>query len=588
MSAGTLPIFSIRTKLLVFVASILLVPGAIGGAIAISSSRAALARLVGRQLTGETRNAADRLATVLRSHRENLASYARQDVMREIRIGDLDKRISSFLTSVRAGCASCLDLVALDRTGRVVAASDAARIGTRIDRIPAEGRAGGAIAGPFASSYERPILQFFHVIPDPDAPTEALGTLVALVDWDGATETLAGVPDNLAGAGVNADVLVLDAAARVIGGAPRQNGTWRRGDVVAFALGASADDARIAPDAGVIYGTRTLPDDLPRWTILVTAPLAEAFAPVTHMARLLAGVLSATLLGALLVAVVAARRATRPLTELTAAAHQMGRGATIPFLPVRTGDEIGTLTAAFNRMAEDLSRAEHRLVEAAKFAFVGELAAGVAHEVRTPLGVLRSSTQLLARSLVDLDDESRELLQIMRDEVDRVERVVSGLLDLGRPHALRLEIAPLGAIVLRAADFVEAQARAAGIAIRRHPITPDPSGRCDPELVYQVALNLLVNAVQMLTRDHAIDVVILPSAASHAGFEVRDDGPGIPVELRARLFEPFVTGREGGCGLGLTFVQRVVLEHHGRVVVEDNPGGGAVFRVELPTAEAET
>src|SRR5205085_806476 len=169
--------------------------------------------------------------------------------------------------------------------------------------------------------------------------------------------------------------------------------------------------------------------------------------------------------------------------------------------------------------------AERRLVEAAKFAFVGELAAGVAHEVRTPLGVLRSATQLLERSLAAPDDEARELLHMLRDEVDRIEHVVSGLLELGRPRTLHIESARLGKIVWRAADFVAVQADAKGIHVRRHPADPDPRVACDPELVYQVALNLLVNAVQILPPGGLVDLTVSAPRDGHAGFEVRDDGP---------------------------------------------------------------
>jgi signal transduction histidine kinase len=254
-------------------------------------------------------------------------------------------------------------------------------------------------------------------------------------------------------------------------------------------------------------------------------------------------------------------------------------------VPVRSRDEIGTLTAAFNRMAADLERAERELVDAAKFSFVGELAAGVAHEVRTPLGVLRSSAQILERSLEVKDDESRELLRLLRDEVDRIERVVSSLLELGRPRKMRTEPSPLGQILFRAADFVAAQARQRHITIRCRAINPDPVILCDPELIYQVALNLLVNAVQILPDGGSIEIGLLPACDGYAGFEVRDDGPGMAEEVRARVFEPFFTRREGGAGLGLTFVQRVVQEHRGRVSVESEIGRGTVFRVNLPVSE---
>jgi signal transduction histidine kinase len=336
----------------------------------------------------------------------------------------------------------------------------------------------------------------------------------------------------------------------------------------------------------MLFGDARLPGDLPPWRIVVAQPLADAFAPVRRAATLLGAALAATLLGALAIALFAARRVTRPLAELTAAAEAVGRGGSPPpTVSPRSRDEVGTLTSAFNRMSVDLRRAERELVDAAKFAFVGELAGGVAHEVRTPLGVLRSSAQLLERSLEAQDEDARELLRILREEVDRIERVVSGLLELGRPRELRLEPSPLGQIVFRAAGFVEVQAREKGVSVGRRPVESDPEALCDPELIYQVALNLLVNAVQIVPDGGSVEIGILPPRAGYAGFEVRDDGPGMTEEVRARIFEPFFTRRDGGAGLGLTFVQRVVQEHRGRVSVESTPGRGTVFRIELPLAE---
>jgi signal transduction histidine kinase len=588
VSAGTLQTFSIRTKLLVFVASLVVILGTIAGVVAVSSGRTALTKVIGRQLAGESRNAADRLASTLRTQRDNLDSFARQDVMREIRIGDLDKRISSFLASLRSGCPICLDFLVFDREDRVVAASHPSAL-DRLDVPLPTATDRPTVEGPLASpAHGRPILRFWAPIPDPDRPAERLGWLLARIDWERASDATLRVRENLLAMGIDADVLVLDADGLVIGGAPRPHGAWRLGARIPFATHPAATvapEGHVDRSAGVLFGAAAMPDGVFPWSVVVAEPLREAFAPVRRMAWVLAAVLAATLLAALAVALAAARRVTRPLATLTAAALAVGRGdGPPPAVVVRTRDEIGTLAAAFNRMAVDLAAAERRLVDAAKFAFVGELAAGVAHEVRTPLGVLRSSTQLLARSYAPPDAESRELLQIMRDEVDRVERVVSGLLELGRPRELRLEAAALGAIVFRAADFVEAQARGAGVALRRHPLDPDPLTWCDPDLVYQVVLNLLVNAIQVLAPGRRVDLVMLPTRDGMAGFEVRDDGPGVPPDLRERIFQPFVTRREGGSGLGLTFVQRVVLEHHGRVTVGDNAGGGAVFRVELPAA----
>lgn len=590
MSAGSIPFFSLRTKLLFFAAALVLIPGGIYGAITLSSSRAALAQVVGRLLVEKAREVADRLTTTLRSERERLESFAAQDVMREIRIADLDKRISSFLASVKRGCPACVDLLVFDQGGQVVAASNPSWIGKAEDVTPGGADKGEMIEGPFrADGTVGALLRFTVPVPDPDTRGATLGRIVALLDWARGTDVVARVRATLVSVGLDADVLILDARGIVIGGAGRLGGSWQPGDPVTLRPAHAEDRAATAyvdPAVDMLVGHAELPADLPSWTIIVAEPLSEAFAPARRMAKLLATALAGTLLVALAAALLAARRVTQPLTELTGVAATVGRGERpVSAVPVRSRDEIGTLTAAFNRMAADLKRAEHELVEAAKFSFVGELAAGVAHEVRTPLGVLRSSSQLLERSLEVKDDESRELLRLLQDEVDRIERVVSALLELGRPRELRLEPSPLGQILFRAVDFVEAQARQRRITLRRRASDPDPVILCDPDLIYQVALNLLVNAVQVLSEGGTIEVVLLPVGDGYAGFEIRDNGPGMTDEVCARIFEPFFTRRQGGTGLGLTFVQRVVQEHRGRVSVESEVGRGTVFRVSLPLAK---
>lgn len=559
--------------------------------ITLSSSRAALARVIGRQLTEEARNGADRLVTMLRSEQERLESFAQQDVMREIRIADFDKRISSFLASVKRGCPACVDLLALDRDGRVVASSHPAWIGKTLAMIPGGPDTGETITGPFrAVGATGVFLRLTALAPDPDAPQAVLGRLVALFDWERETELIVHVRDNLRSVGLDPNILILDANGVVIGGAVRPDGPWQLGDTVSLQLSALKDRTAamgyIDSTVDMLVGHATLPHDLPSWTVIVAEPLADAFAPVRKTAALLVTILAGALLVALVVAVLAARRVTQPLVALTEAAEAVGRGARpASLVAVRSRDEIGTLTSAFNRMAADLTRAERELVDAAKFSFVGELAAGVAHEVRTPLGVMRSSAQLLERSLEVKDDESRELLRLLQDEVDRIERVVSALLELGRPREMRPEPSPLGQILLRAVDFVDVQARQKRIIIHRPPMDLDPVIFCDSELIYQVALNLLVNAIQILPEGGSIEVGLLPAHAGYAGFAVHDNGPGMTDKVRARIFEPFFTRREGGAGLGLTFVQRVVQEHHGRVTVKSALGQGTVFHVTLPVAE---
>jgi signal transduction histidine kinase len=235
-------------------------------------------------------------------------------------------------------------------------------------------------------------------------------------------------------------------------------------------------------------------------------------------------------------------------------------------------------------MAGRLRRAQEDLLTAAKFAFVGEVAAGVAHEVRTPLGILRSSAQMLGRFLPAGRPESGELVEMIIEEVDRLDRVVAGLLELARPHEPLMEPTSLASVLTRALDFVDGQAREKGITIHRSFAADLDPARCDPEQIYQVALNLLVNALQILPPGGQITVRTLSARNRRVAFEVVDDGPGIPPELRERIFTPFFTLRRGGTGLGLALAQRVVQTHQGSLSVHSELGRGSTFRVELPIA----
>jgi signal transduction histidine kinase len=340
----------------------------------------------------------------------------------------------------------------------------------------------------------------------------------------------------------------------------------------------------VEPGAGLLVGRASLAAAVPGWRLLIVEPLTDALAPARLLTIRLVVLLGLTLLIAIAVAALAAGRVARPLSELTRAILALSRGdAAAQQVPVRTDDEVGTLATAFNRMASELEQAQRDLVEASKFAFVGELAAGVAHEVRTSLGVLRSSAQILEGSLpADAGADTVELAQLMRAEVDRLGGVVNDLLSLSRPRTLHLEEMPIAEPVRRAVELLEPQAREAGIDLRWLPATDEPAVVGDPDLIYQVALNLLVNALQALARGGRIEVRTFTTGDGYAGFEVRDDGEGVPEEIRAKVFLPFVTARPGGVGLGLTFVKRVVHEHRGRVSLARAAGPGACFRVELP------
>ena len=262
------------------------------------------------------------------------------------------------------------------------------------------------------------------------------------------------------------------------------------------------------------------------------------------------------------------------------------------------GDGPPSVTAIFTDIS-DQKRVEALHLRTERLEAVAELSASLAHEIKNPLASIRSSIEQLAKSSRADDDESF-LAQLVLRESDRLSRLLNEFLDFSRVRVTNCRELDLGRVVESAIAVVRQHPdcpREATIALDRAPVSLEG----DEDLLHRVVLNLVLNALQasggkarvtVEVRDARIDD--LPQGVSldpAVLLRVSDDGPGIPPELRERLFEPFVSGREGGSGLGLAIVQRAVLAHRGVVLVDTPPMGGTVFSVVIPskeTAEAAT
>jgi len=275
-------------------------------------------------------------------------------------------------------------------------------------------------------------------------------------------------------------------------------------------------------------------------------------------------------------------RISQPIRRLTAAVKEVtarGRPEPIAGLPKGSG-EVGILSAAFESMLERLTAAQREAILQSRLALLGEVAASLAHDVRTPLSVLKTSAQLLAAGLVPAP-EQRDLARMVAAEVDRLNGVVSRLVDLARPHAVCVAPQPVDALVASATEVLRPWARSAGVAIDVKPDADELRVRADRDQMQQVLMNLMHNAVQAASKPGRVAVRWFP-APPWAVIEVEDSGSGFTPEALDRAFSPFFTTKPEGVGLGLAIVKRLVEEQGGEVGARNVAAGGACVWVRLP------
>jgi signal transduction histidine kinase len=235
---------------------------------------------------------------------------------------------------------------------------------------------------------------------------------------------------------------------------------------------------------------------------------------------------------------------------------------------------IRTQSAKYKLIAEQLTEAEAAVRRSERLAALGQLSAGLAHELRNPLGSIKGSAELLARSSSQADPMAKELAGIISSEVDRTNSLVTRFLDFARPLEPRRESTDLTTIIDRAA------ARAKAEVIRDYSASL-PRLSIDPQLMEQVFLNLITNAAQASTPGSPV-TVRTREVNDQAEVSVIDRGCGIPKDKIETIFNPFVTTKHNGVGLGLAIVSKIVDGHGGKMSVESEPGRGSTFRVLLP------
>jgi len=289
------------------------------------------------------------------------------------------------------------------------------------------------------------------------------------------------------------------------------------------------------------------------------------------------------------------RNATQPIERLAEGAERVAEGRLDVRVEVSREDEIGRLAAAFNNMTERLRERhllEARLSAAEKRAEIGQLASGLAHEIKNPLNALSLGLDVLKRRHRPAEEESGNAyatrIESLREEINRLATLINNFLAFGRPLTMTPAPVDVGALLEATLSDLSETAGQAGVTIERR-FTPDlPPVPADASLLKSALWNLLQNAVQAMESRGGTLRVTSEAGKGAAGPEVtitvEDTGPGLaPAEI-PRLFDPYFSKREGGVGLGLAMVKRIVEEHGGRVAAGNRTDGptGARFSITLP------
>lgn len=351
--------------------------------------------------------------------------------------------------------------------------------------------------------------------------------------------------------------------------------------------GDDAGDARAAGGAGLVreldcdapcYVAYRAVSDRPGVQVAVIVETTDAAAAIRTVARTILLAALASLAALVLISQFVARRVTAPLEQLVTFTHNVaggGRGR------ARAGtDEVGRLGQAFNEMLDRLDASQSALVRSEKLALAGLFAARVAHDIRNPLASMKIHAQLL-QSRVKGDARSGTLVAAVLDDISQVESVIRDLIELARPGEIRRMPADLNALIRTVLRQLDARLLHRKVAVHLDLPARLPLVNIDPERLSQALLNVIGNAGDAMPNGGVLDIRTR-ATGDHVVIEIDDDGEGIDPEIMDHVFDPFVSSKPGGVGLGLVNAKAVVESHGGRIALTPRQPRGTRAMMTLP------
>ncbi len=534
--------------------------------------------------------------TTLFERLENMAMWSGLEIMQETTVRDVDKRLSNYLNGLHEGYGGIYQQIfVVDQQEEIIAASDAKFIGQPYQPAPAW------LTVNYKNQLQTLTLDkannnlVFSIAINNSFATADLGRLYAGFDWQEIIRLL-DAPLPFSSKDAPSYALLVDNTGAVIATSSqllsKHLPLQQLPAILAQLPGTSGSlmmpsstqgDETILAGYAVSEGFRNFHGF--GWRVLILQPSKNALAPVSDLWIAILVLLSITIFLAVLMAFWMSAKIAKPIVQLADFTRGFMQGKQTLPPKIHASREITQLSEQFSLMIANLEQSKQDLIRASKLAVIGEMAATMAHEVRTPLGILLSSAEILQRE-PKLTDIGQEMTEFIISETARLNALITTLLACAKPQQPAFIRQDISKTIKHCIELLQHQADHKQVHLAlEYPETPIYI-EFDHDLMLQVFLNLLMNAIQHVNQGGQV-VVCLQASELAVAIYINDNGVGISDDDKAKVFEPFFTQRRDGIGLGLTVVQQIIHAHHGKITVTDSSCGGASFQITLPLTQSD-